>query len=120
MPNVTMENFHKKNRYHAEKEEIKEQALSEKNQNPDEIFKEAEDLGIKETQKELDDDIVSVASKQIPVLKNPNKPPTIMEETIHPDIEIICEKSMKLIDHNLNVQVFNGPLDEPKTNLEIK
>lgn len=74
--------------------------------------------------KNIDDDVVSVISQKIPLL---NKQKTLIPKVLDDKVikgqeenSMIVEELLKQIDYALNIQVFSGPNEKPKTELEIK
>jgi len=73
---------------------------------------------------DLDDDMISVISQQIPML-NKQKPlvPNVVDAQVLLESEqnaILLEEQMKLIDRTQDLQVFSGPNEKPKDSLDIK
>lgn len=66
--------------------------------------------------------MISVLSKKIPMVKDASAIQIIENDILseQEQTNIIVEESLKQIDFNLEMQVFNGPRDEPLDVMTIK
>lgn len=68
------------------------------------------------------DDLLSEMSAKIPVLRQ-KAAPKVLEAKALADLRQTMSKlqeSFKQIDKSLNLQIFNGPSEEPRTNLDVR